>query len=476
MSSSLAHSRSWAEAEPFLYHDTSKFGFVSLDSKRGKQWTEGSTSLATLADALQNLRPDADAHYISQGVFSRANRRTVNLLRMPVVFSDLDTYSKDHLKHMSPAHLCGLVIMTLEDLGLPEPSLVLSSGRGLHLKWLLSTPVPQAGLPRWQAVQRELVAQLSEFGADRNSIDASRVLRLEGTINKASGTVVHILHRASTVAGGSMRLTNGQIGWCFDDLAERVLPLSRDRIKQLSVSRDEGFQVGRIMDAANDEQPDRSLLLEAQAGTGKTSRLFGGHRLSAAHLNWNRLQDLRRLVELRGWDKQGVPDGQRDNFMFLSSCFLAHSVYVTSLESEVLSLGREFVPDWTEEKLLAKTSAALQRAAKAARGEKVHFEGKDVDPRYVFKNATLVERLQIEPAEERQMRAILSEAESRRRNAERHAEKRREAGRPTLAEVRAQRELQKMSARQLLAAGSTMRQISAELGVSINTARTYAKS
>jgi hypothetical protein len=308
MSSSLAHSRSWAEAEPFLYHDTSRSGFVSLDSKRGQQWIEGSTPLATLGDALQNLRPGADAYYISQGAFSKANRRAVNLLRMPVVFSDLDTYCKDHLKQMSPAHLCGLILMTLEDLGLPEPSLVLSSGRGIHLKWLLSTPVPQAGLLRWQAVQRELVAQLGQFGADGNAIDASRVLRLEGTVNKESGTVVRILHRASTVAGGSMRLANGQIGWCFDDLAERVLPLSRDRIKQLSMSRDEAFRVGRIMTAANDEKSEILLPSEAQAAPGKT-RLFGSHRLSAANLNWNRLQDLRSLVELRGWSKHVPPRG-----------------------------------------------------------------------------------------------------------------------------------------------------------------------
>ena len=139
MSSSLAHFRSWAEAEPFLYHDTSKFGFVSLDSKRGKQWIEGSTPLATLSDALQNLRSDADAHYISQGVFSRANRRTVNLLRMPVVFSDLDTYSKDHLKHMSPAHLCGLVLMTLEDLGLPYASAQVTLKSGDRTWMLVST-------------------------------------------------------------------------------------------------------------------------------------------------------------------------------------------------------------------------------------------------------------------------------------------------------------------------------------------------
>ena len=48
----------------------------------------------------------------------------------------------------------------LTDEGIPPASLVVHSGRGLYLKWLLKSPLPQAALPRWNAVQRELVSRL----------------------------------------------------------------------------------------------------------------------------------------------------------------------------------------------------------------------------------------------------------------------------------------------------------------------------
>ncbi len=369
MSSSLALSRHWYESEPSSYHDPSLPGFVSLDLMQAGRYKAKPTRLQDLPEALENLRPGADAYYLSQGQFFKRSRAAVHLWRMPVVFSDLDTYSIPELRDMDPERLCGWVLISLEDLGLPLPSIVLSSGRGLHLKWVLSTPLPRCALLRWQAVQRELSQQLRQFGADPRAVDASRVLRLEGTMNRKSGTVVRVLYRAQTVAGGNMRLSNGCLGWDFEDLAERLLPLSRDEIHRRSLIRGEAQNVGRGMPAANDDVSDtRPVDDEANASRQK---LFGGRRSSAANLNWMRLNDLRRLVELRGWAADGVPDGQRDTFMFLAACFLCHSAYLPNLKQEVLTLGREFVPDWTEAKLISKAHAALQRASKADTGKRL---------------------------------------------------------------------------------------------------------
>ena len=62
----------------------------------------------------------------------------------------------------------------LHDEGIPAASLIVSSGRGLYLKWLFETPIPQSALPRWNAVQCELVERLQGFGADPMAKDASR--------------------------------------------------------------------------------------------------------------------------------------------------------------------------------------------------------------------------------------------------------------------------------------------------------------
>ena len=101
------------------------------------------------------------------------------------------------------------------DEGIPPASLVVHSGRGVYLKWLLKSPLPQAALPRWNAVQPEIVSRgLADLGADPKARDASRVLRLVATCNtkqsdpelrrvrvvwveEADGAVVDLANRAA---------------------------------------------------------------------------------------------------------------------------------------------------------------------------------------------------------------------------------------------------------------------------------------
>ncbi len=76
--------------------------------------------------------------------------------------------------------------------GMPAPSFAVATGRGLALVWL-HTPVPRAALPRWRACQGAVHDALRHLGADRLATDAARVLRLVGTGNGASGTLVEAL-------------------------------------------------------------------------------------------------------------------------------------------------------------------------------------------------------------------------------------------------------------------------------------------
>ena len=53
--------------------------------------------------------------------------------------------------------------------------------------------MPSNALPLWKAVQEYLYNQLKEFGADRQALDATRILRVPGSINSKSKTVVSII-------------------------------------------------------------------------------------------------------------------------------------------------------------------------------------------------------------------------------------------------------------------------------------------
>lgn len=75
---------------------------------------------------------------------------------------------------------------------IPIPNFIIDSGRGMYLIWLINK-VPHKALPLWKAVEEYLYKQLKEFGADRNALDCTRILRVPGSINSKSKTIVNIL-------------------------------------------------------------------------------------------------------------------------------------------------------------------------------------------------------------------------------------------------------------------------------------------
>ena len=99
------------------------------------------------------------------------------------------------------------------------------------MKWLLERPLPRAALPRWNAVQKHLVASLELFGADPGARDASRVLRLVDTVNTRSGERVRVLW---------VNEREGEIQhYPFDYLAETILPLDRETLREARQAKEE---------------------------------------------------------------------------------------------------------------------------------------------------------------------------------------------------------------------------------------------
>lgn len=459
--------------EPYLYHDVERAGFFSLlEGLPDGQRRQRSFKLQCMPDQLPRLRGRADV-WISQNEFHKPNRQVVNLWRIPLCFIDLDTYKVPSLEGQSPDGLAGTLRHWCDVNSFPQPSLIVFSGRGLQVKWLLEKPLPNRALPRWQAVQRELHRRLTHLGADANSLDASRVLRLVNTVHSGSGEMVRVLHRGITATDGAVRLPSGLVGHDFDIFADAVLPLNRSQLELERHERESERDEGRAAKAARELARAKLTLVR-----GESKETVGEHpnlrKLSAGQLAWDRLADMRKLAELRGLD-DGLPAGQRDLFLFLSSCFLAGAVNVVELMPEISELAREFVPTWSEGDVKSCVSSVLSRAASAARGDTVEFNGVQVSPRYRWRNAKLIDRLSVTPAEERQMRTIVSHAEAARRDAERHVVARKLAGGRTRAELIDHRAQLRVTARLLRAKNVSFPAIAAELGISVGTACNYCK-
>ena len=388
--------------EANLLHDAGQYGFFSLlvrptsdeDSQGGKKpaLRQRSFRLERLPFVLDHLDPTRDS-YLSQGEFFRPNRRVINLLRISTCFVDLDVYRTDLGGHDLPT-LAEMVRRYCGDEGIPRPSLIVFSGRGLYVKWLLDRPLPQAALPRWDAVQRELVRKLAPFGADPKATPASQVLRLVQTVNSKSGQFVRVLHVEES-GGEALR-------WDFDCLADEVLPWTREELEALRTAR------------ATDNEVRRELRLLKGGREGPA-------RFSARSLAWARLLDTRTLRSLRGGV---IQETIRELTLFYALTFMLASGVTTAEQMfhEARALATEINPnfvlghEWHEGDL----SSLYQRAKTEVKDPLKRTTGL-----YWVTNKRLIEEFQITPEEQRQLRTIISTDEKYRRNNLRRQEARR---------------------------------------------------
>ena len=400
--------------------------------------------LGDMPKVIEALDQDRDT-WISQAEFLKPNRRVIYLLRLNLCFVDLDTY-KIHWHGVPPESIALRVVNHCLDEGIPAPSLILFSGRGLQVKWLLERPLPRAALPRWNALQTHLVALLAPFGADPGARDASRVLRLVDTLNTRSGERVRVLW---------LNESAGEVKhYAFESLAEMILPRSREALKEQR--------------QANAER--RARLTVIPGGKTGNLRAFSGRQLA-----WDRLDDLRTLAKLRGWMEHGIPHGYRSKYVHwcLNFLLLSGAVHSSQLFQEAQALVREVCPDFTKE--VRSVLSTLYRKAQAYEaGEKIEFGGKDYPPLYTPKNSTLRDLFDIQDTETPHLKTIISAQEAAERHSEKERQRRQQSGAVDRAIYLETAEQRRAQARLLRARGLTWAEVGKELGIAPDAARMLA--
>ncbi|WP_439853700.1 replication protein [Pseudomonas yamanorum] len=441
-SSQLALFSSQDEAQ--TYHDSTRSGFFSLLVDVRGEKRQSSHRLSDMPTVLNLVDKTRDT-WLSQAEFMRPNRRVVNLSRIGLLFADLDTYRIPALAGRDPERLAASVLYFCAEEGVPTPSMLIYSGRGIQAKWLLEGTIPRQALPRWNLCQRYLVDRLAHIGADPMAKDASRVLRAVETVNSKSGEVCRMVHVTSGTDGQPIRYN-------FELMAEALLPVARWTIEQQQREQTERAK-----------RKSKPFLL---VPGGKTDNLHG---FSGRKLAWDRLEDLRKLAELRG----GVNEGSRMKHLFWRLNFLLLSGATNSKQMyhEASALARELDPQWNSR---SKELMTLFSKAKAYEsGERVNFGGRDYPSLYTPKNDTLINLFGITTDEQRQLKTIISSEMSRERDRKRHEIRRRAAGardRETYLEA-ANAKLVKAQA--LRAEGLSVRAIAKQMGVSVMAVSRY---
>ena len=430
--------------EANCYHDTGREGFFSLllsPNSRSEKRQE-SYRLSQMPVVLSGLDQSRDT-WMSQAEFVAPNRRVVNLARIGLLFADLDTYRQPWSQGRSPERLAQDVLFFCRDEGVPPPSILVFSGRGIQAKWLLEGTLPRKALPRWNACQRHLVDRLAAAGADPAAKDASRVLRLVNTVNTKSGEVCRVVHIEAGPDGEPIRYN-------FEYLAEVLLPVARWELE-----------------AAQKARQARQSLKLVQGCKKSNLRALNGRQLA-----WDRLEDLRLLAQLRG----GVGEGERMLHLFWHLNFLLLSGATNSslMYHEAATLARELDPRWNYRSRELMTLYAKAKAYEA--GEKIEFNGKQFAPLYTPRNSTLISLFRITDAEQQRLGTVISKDMAAERHRKRDETRRRAAGQVDRETYLEAAQTKKAQALTLKAQGLTVRTIAAQIGASVGAVVGYLKT
>jgi hypothetical protein len=423
-SSPLAHAR-------FL-HGTGQ-GNVTVARKTNLEppndWSQDSYPVQKLYEALPAYGGLKDV-YITQNRFY-GSRKIERLAELSALFTDLDYYNVPDLSQMQPRGVLQHALDHLERARIPSPSLAIATGRGIALVWR-HEPVPAYVLPKWRRCQERIFEALKDLGADTSASDAARVLRLVGTYNSKSGAIVESIFEDLDYV------------WPFGDLADEVLPLTREELEERRAQR-----AARGTRTASEHEENPSV------------------GFSSLTLHQARLDDLKRLIQLRGLDR--LPPGQRDHWMFPAAVSLSYLVEPQAFEKKVIELGRDYA-GWSEVETRSRMHAVLSKRQAAADGETAEWRGQQFDPRYRISNQKIIAMLRITLEEEVHLKTIISKDTKLQRDRERKVRERRlEGARPRdeyMAEAREFRQHRRQAAKTLRREGMSFREIGRELGVS----------
>ena len=367
-----------AAAQQLLFHHNPQntSGWITLakkdpDTKRFRQFHYQPEELAS---ALSDWMGE-DVYY-SQNSFFKPQRRIDNIRQLRTLYVDLDVYNLG----LTPEWVLGKLEWEVFGQGLPEPNMIIFSGRGLVLIWHIE-PIPYMAMPLWRAVENYFAEKLKEVGADTKATDPARIFRLAGSVNSKNNAIVRAEYR--------------------HDYRYDIRQLQYDYLPELS---------------------PKKLAVKKKGRNTKVVRLFNIYTL---HLS--RARDIAKLVELREGDVKGFRETILFLYRYWTCCFTDDPAKALD---DTLSLNSEFLHPLPEREVVTATKSAEK--AWAARSDakandiakKMGYPGAG----YNMPNQKIIEWLEITPQEQEQLSSIIGKEEKRRRNTIAKREQRRAQG------------------------------------------------
>lgn len=377
-----------------------------------------------IKEIVESVEGEEDT-YITPNTMYKPYRRVENIRQFRAFFIDIDNVEGNQ------GYISYKIFEMAERKEVPQPSMIVSSGRGLHLYWRIKN-APYAALATWQELEDMLYFKLKSLGADPKATDGARVLRLPGTINSKNNEMCNILY------------INNDIEYSMYDLREQYLNI---KPKQLKI----------------------------QQTKKKNDKVIVNAFFNSYSLHMSRVEDILTLCELRRYDLNGYRN------MILHCYAYWKGIYVRDIEeltNEVIELNNSFREPLKETEVKAILRCipkaidrfiAYEQGVRAGERKRVTKGMKDKEG-YWYKNETLIERLGITEEEERKLKTIIG----KRVKYDRNNEKRTPRNKEGLTPREQQKKDREIQIKELVKRGYNMNQVAKEIGINRSTiSRSY---
>ena len=389
------------------------FGFFTIfkllgENKFPKNFTHHITHLHRAINCV-GLNCDT---FFTINLFKKRSRKQEFLRWINAVYIDCD-FKDPTLSAADKVALAKKVC--LEKVGF-LPSIITSSGNGLHLYFLFTSPIKASGLVRWKLVQKEFCARLQEIHADPKALDASRVLRLPGTINTKNNTRCSVVYFTRDKNDSDIVQR-----YSFDELADKVLPVERIVIKNRRKAKAER-QAEYLKKKAKREQQNKENLekilksLHAKnAKAGADSEL--SQKMKMLSTNVMRYTDLMTLLYMRSKATGVVPKGARNELLFwiMNFACLAELVNSKKFYAEAEKIAKKIDCCWDYESN-GNLSTLYGKLLQHEQGKTIKVFNRDFPTLYTPKNDTLIRRLIITDDEQNHLKTLISSEKLKERN------------------------------------------------------------
>ena len=303
---------------------------VTSDEEEFRAWSQYNFTVEELLEIAWKMLGEKDV-YISANGFWNNRRRLQDLRHLKAFVIDLDYYKEDKYKDLSQEEMYQLLLKKekkfFSDIG--EPSLTINSGKGLYLIWIIES-APHMALSLWQLCMDELYKRFEKYGADAKAKDAAHVYRLSGSKNSKNNSRVRILNFDKNKDITAYTLDHFRIKLLPNNFEKYIPKKERDNLKDKN---------GKLKKKSKKEIKARQV-----------ASLYTTH-----NLHHRRILDIKRLVELREGDMEGVREQTLFYYRYWVCCFKHDTM--ESLE-DTLELNGTFKNPLAEKEVISATASA----------------------------------------------------------------------------------------------------------------------